>query len=449
MGKLNNSLNILQISTVDIAGGAERVAWNLFREYRRYGHRPWLAVGRKNSADPNVIEIPNDIYRNFWARFWRKVAFRVKRLDGKLKGAWRMYRLLTWFAEPEREVARTMGIEDFVFPGTLYLLKLLPEPPDVIHYHNLHGGYFDLRALSWLSKRVSAVLTLHDAWLLSGHCAHSLDCKRWKAGCGQCPYLTAYPPIKRDRTAYNWRRKRDIYAKSQLYISTPSHWLMHKVEQSILAPAILEAKVIPNGVNLTVFHPGDQREARATLGVPQDAKVLLFVGNATRSNTWKNYALLKVAVGRVAERLSKHRVILICLGEEQKPVRVGRAELRFIGYQKDLATVVRFYQAADIYLHAAKADTFPNTILEALACGKPVVATAVGGIPEQVEDGINGFLVSSRDAEAMAACIEQLLSDDGLRYKFSLAAMEAAHCRFDLNRQVNDYLEWYKEILGR
>ena len=61
-----------------------------------------------------------------------------------------------------------------------------------------------------------------------------------------------------------------------------------------------------------------------------------------------------------------------------------------------------YYQAADIYIHAAKADTFPNVVLEALACGLPVVATAVGGIPEQIDHERTGFLVPPGDAAGMA-----------------------------------------------
>jgi glycosyltransferase involved in cell wall biosynthesis len=326
-------------------------------------------------------------------------------------------------------------------------LDLPPERPDIVHCHNLHGSYFDLRALPWLSQQVPTILTLHDAWLLSGHCAHSFDCERWKTGCGDCPDLTIYPAIKRDATAYNWQRKRDIYKKSRLYIATPSHWLMRKVKQSILAPAIVEARVIPYGVDLTIFHPGDRREARAALGIPQGAKMLLFVSHATRSNPWKDYATLEAAVERVAERLPDERIILVCLGEERKSGSIERAEVWFIGYRKDPATVARFYQAADIYLHAAKADTFPNTVLEAIACGTPVVATAVGGIPEQGEVGVTGFLVSPGDAQAMAESIIMILTDDTLRVRLGYSAAENAQKHFDLNRLVDDYVGWYREIL--
>ena len=192
---------------------------------------------------------------------------------------------------------------------------------------------------------------------------------------------TISPAINRDATAYNWRQKRTVFANSRLLVATPSQWLMHKVEQSILASAILEAQVIPNGVDLAVFHSSDQRGARGALDIPDDAKILLFVGYNIGSNPWKDYITLEATVKLVAERLQTERVILVCLGEEQQPEHIGKAEVRFIGFQHNPAKVARYYQAADLYLHASKANTFPTTVLEALACGTPVVATAVGGNP--------------------------------------------------------------------
>src|SRR5207249_2562667 len=129
-------------------------------------------------------------------------------------------------ADPAARIDYHLGREDFRFPGTRELLSLTPEPPDVFHAHNLHGGYFDLRLLPALSRRSPFVLTLHDAWLLSGHCAHSLDCERWLGGCGACPDLSLYPAVKRDATAQNWQQKRRIYADARLHVATPSRWLM-------------------------------------------------------------------------------------------------------------------------------------------------------------------------------------------------------------------------------
>jgi glycosyltransferase involved in cell wall biosynthesis len=444
-------IRILQVSTSDGRGGAEKVAYNLHRAYRARGYPAWLAVGYKQTDDEHVLVIPNDACRGPWARFWARVGRMLNPFVGWVKGAGRLQRWISGgIGRPRRLWTLLRGHEDFDFPGTWRLLDLLPERPDIVHCHNLHGDYFDLRALPWLSRQVPVVLTLHDAWLLSGHCAHSFDCERWKTGCGQCPDLSIYPAVKRDATAYNWQRKRDIYAQSRLYMATPSRWLMRKVEQSILAPAVQEARVIPNGIDLSVFHPAEDRRAvRAALGLPPDAKVLLFAANGIRRSLWRDFEMMRAAVARVAERMGGQAVLFLALGDDAPPEHIGRATVQFVPYQKDPKVVARYYQAADVYVHAARADTFPNVVLEALACGTPVVATAVGGIPEQVGDGVTGFLVGPGDAEAMAAAVVALLADEALRKRFGENAAQEARKRFDLDRQVSEYIEWYQGIVER
>nr|WP_292491037.1 glycosyltransferase [Methanoculleus sp. 10] len=104
--------------------------------------------------------------------------------------------------------------------------------------------------------------------------------------------------------------------------------------------------------------------------------------------------------------------------------------------------------AADLYLHPARAETFPNTVLEALACGTPVVASAVGGIPEQIVEGRTGCLVPVGDARAMAGRVLDLLADERLRLRMGrLAAGDAAR-RFGRERMVGEYLAFYDEILS-
>jgi len=442
-------LRILQVSTADRQGGAERVAWNLFTGYRMRGHASWLAVGVKHSNDPDVLVIPNPELRGGWYHFFRNISLRLqKEEEGSPRAAKPLSRLAGIMAEPATRLTIYRGVEDFHFPGTSRLLRLTDTHPDVLHAHNLHGAYFDLRKLPQLSRQVPMMLTLHDAWLLSGHCAHSFDCQRWKTGCGHCPDLTIYPAVERDATAYNWRRKRDIFARSQLYVATPSRWLMRKVEQSMLAPAVREARVVPNGVDLNFFHPSDRQEARSKLGIPRDAKVLLAVGVSVRESIWRDYRTLREVMARLSERRQEQDLLLIALGEEGPPERVGRAEIRFVRFREDVAEVAHYYQAADICVHAARVDTFPVSVLESLACGTPVVATAVGGIPEQVEDSRTGFLVPSGDAEAMATRITQLLQNGDRMRSMRQEAAESARGRFGLDRQVETYLDWYHEVLG-
>lgn len=390
--------------------------------------------------DAHVLQLPNAASWDTWGRVWAGLGKNL--LKQHRSGADMAYRIAT-LSNPRRFIDYLQGIEDYNAPSTHHLVDLPPERPDVVHLHNLHGGYFDLRALAELSQQVPVVVTLHDAWLLSGHCAHSFDCERWRSGCGSCPDLHIYPAVRRDATAYNWRRKGNIYARSALYVATPCHWLMDKVQQSMLQPAIVRARVIPNGVDTKVFHPDDKQLARAELGLPPDARICLFVGHGIRNNMWKDYAMIEAAI----RELGDSDVYCLCLGETGDTQHVGAATIRFIEPQHDPRQIARYYQAADVYLHAARADTFPTVVLEALACGTPVIATAVGGIPEQIEDGQTGFLVISGDSVMMAARLRSLLADDEVRCRMGVAAACVARERFNMQRMIDEYIHWYHEIV--
>lgn len=458
-----NDKSILQISTADQSGGAERVAWSLFQAYRQRGLQSWLAVGRKHSNNPDVYMIPNDAHRSAWTRFWRAIGNRLTPYVSDVRGAWQLRTLLYGIGQPRWWLDIRRGYEDFNYPGTRELLSILPQHPDIVHCHNLHGEFFDLRVLPWLNQQLPVILTLHDAWLLSGHCAHSFDCERWKTGCGNCPDLTIPPAIQRDKTAYNWQRKQLIFSQSRLYVATPSRWLMQKVEQSMLTQGIIGTRTIPNGIDLSIFQSANRVAVRTKLGIPRNAKVILFVANTIRRNIWKDYQTMYMAIHQVAEHLPDLNVLFIALGEKALTKQIGRAVVRFIPYQKDPKDVARYYQAADIYLHAARIDNFPTTVLEALASGLPVIATAVGGIPEQIRslklegssldvksyppNKATGILVPAQDAQQMAIAIEWLASDETLSRQLGKNAASDARDRFNLDRQVDEYLKWYEEII--
>jgi len=245
-------LRILQVSTLDRGGGAEQVAWNLHQAYRARGHDAWLAVGFKQSSDDRVLTIGQPSLppigqsslppigrpplppmgrsslppigrsslppmgrsslprRGSWAWWCQGLSNHLQPWDGRLRGVGRVRHYLRDLADGWEGLGRRVGLEDFRHPASRALLSLPPERPDIVQAHNLHGRYFDLRYLAPLSRQVPVVLTLHDAWLLSGNCAHSFACDRWLNGCGQCPDIGIYPGLPRDATAWNWRRKRAI-----------------------------------------------------------------------------------------------------------------------------------------------------------------------------------------------------------------------------------------------
>lgn len=440
---------ILQVSPLDVGGGAQQIAWNLFQELRRLGLESWMAVGKQSSKDPQIYEVPKTRVVGLWADFCYSLANFLTPLAGKVRGTLRLQMFIRRLAAGADYAAFLRGQEDFHFPGSWRLLQQAPfspgKSPDIIHFHNLHGGYIDPRVLVKFSNELPVMITMHDAWLLSGNCAHSLGCERWKIGCGSCPDISIYPGLKVDSTHLNWQRKRAIFDQSRLYIAAPCQWLLDEVRQSILAPALIEGRVIPNGVDTSIFYPGDQVNARESLDLPKDIPIILFVANGIKGNLFKDYETFRTAASLIGEMINSP-VHLVALGDDGVPEQLGHLCLQFVPRLNDPEKVAQYYRAADMYLHAAKAETFPNTILEAMACGLPVIASNVGGIPEQVIDGQTGLLVPPRNAELMASAVKYLLDNPILAKKLGDAAVSRVQELFTQDQMVQKYLAWYREI---
>ena len=120
--------------------------------------------------------------------------------------------------------------------------------------------------------------------------------------------------------------------------------------------------------------------------------------------------------------------------------------IHFVPFAQDPATVVRYYQAADVYLHPAKAENFPLAVLEAMACSLPVVASDAGGIPEIVVHGETGYLFENGDPKSLAAAATLLLEDTTLLQGMAASGRERIVRLFAFPLQSDRYLEWYNSL---
>ncbi len=413
----SHPLRILQLNTADIQGGAAKVARTLHSLYLDSGHDAYMAVG--------VAQQPNE---------------RIRTLDNRRKNN------PTWLARGVLQ--RTLGWQDISYPGSHRLPTLFPEGWDILHAHNLHCFYFDLSALPALARRAPVVLTMHDMWAITGHCAYALECTRWRTGCGHCPDLERYQPIRTDGTRFNWQRKKRLFAASDLWITAPAQWLLDLLDDSLLAGR--PQKLIPNGINTQLFHPASRQEARRQLGLPQEGSILLFVADPT--SVYKDFGTLRQAVDQLFQTLpARQRPTLLVLGADRENRAVDwetvGEHIRAFPFTPDENRVALYYQAADVLAHAARAEVLPLSILEAMACGCAVVASDVGGIGEEVVHGETGLLVPSGNVEAMAAALHALLTDPDRAAQMGLAGRARVEAHFDRRNMAAAYLRFYDEVL--
>ncbi len=442
------SLRVVQVSTSDTGGGAERIAADLHVASLARGMKSTLAVGHRFGDIERTVLIPNDARRSAWTRAWLRLAPDSASIFASRGSASRLWRrAVKSIAEPDRAVRRLGGYEDFAYPGTPAIPVLGGGRADVLHLHNLHGGYFDLRCLPSLTVSTPTVLTAHDTWLASGHCAYAIDCQRWLEGCGDCPTLWTPPSISRDRSAENLRLKRKIYQASRVHLVGPSKWVLSELERSAFAEAVIDVHHIPNGVDQHVFRPAPSgiAAAKAALGVPSGALVIVFSA-ANQASPYKDFATIEAALPRIVESVANHSLVLFALGGLPAGQTVPGARVVSVPYSPDPRHVAAHLQAADLAVHMARAENHPLAILEAQSCGVPVVASRVGGIPETLVDGATGLLVDPGDITGLAQAASALLVDDTRRRTMSAEAQAYASRYFGLDRMVDEYVALYERL---
>jgi glycosyltransferase involved in cell wall biosynthesis len=209
----------------------------------------------------------------------------------------------------------------------------------------------------------------------------------------------------------------------------------------------VDARVIYPGIDLKIFRPGDRLQARAELGLPQEARILLFVAHRARRNPWKDYTLLKQMIERVRERVNGEVILLIVGDPASNTLSVDQGVWLAppVNTSLHLAT---YYRAADIYVHATHVETFGLTLAEAMASGIPIVATRTAAIPELVNDEETGFLAAPHDVESMTSRVVEMLRNTEQRHEMGVRALQVSK-RFDVNRTIDAYLDWYSEILAQ
>ena len=415
-------MKVLHLSTHDTFGGAAKAAYRLHRGLLGAGVDSGMQVAWRSSADETVRAMKDS-----------RGLTRARRFIRRVRARWRL-KLASRPAEAELfNPARTaFGAE---------LLQELP-PLDVIHLHWVAQLVDVPTVLPALAERGSIVWTLHDMNPLTGGCHYAGDCEGFLERCGRCPQLGSRRDNDLSRRV--WRQKDRALSQigdHRLHIVAPSEWMADLARRSSLMGRF-DVTVIPNGVDTELFRPADPQAARQALGIPAEARVVLFTSHRL-DNRRKGLSELIAALARIADI---DNLTLLTLGEGRADLPPGVA-WQHVGPFDDERDVAAVYTAADVLAVPSAEDNLPNTILEAQACGCPVVAFAAGGVGEAIEPGRTGLLAPAGDVPAFSDVLRELLLDDRRREEMSAACRKSAERRFSLQTVANRYTDLYQRLL--
>ncbi|MDD5247874.1 MAG: glycosyltransferase family 4 protein [Rhodocyclaceae bacterium] len=407
-------MKVLTINASDIQGGAARAAYRIHHALRSVGVDSTMLVDVATAGDWTVQG------RN------SKAARALARIRPHLGGV--VVRLL--------RTGNPIIHSPAILPsGRLKVINA--SDANIVHLHWVQNEMLSVADIGQLQKPV--VWTLHDMWAFCG-AEHYTSDTRWRVGYrhdNRPSYESGF-----DLNRWAWLRKRK-YWQHLMHVVTPSRWLADCVRQSALMRD-WPVTAIPNPIDTQRWRPIDQALARELLDLPNEVPLLLFGAMGGEGDPRKGFDLLQGALRYLRGEIQGLELVVFGQLKPSDPPDLG-FPVHYAGYVHDDLSLRALYSAADVFILPSRQDNLPNTGVEALACGTPVVAFDVCGMPDIVSHKKTGYLAAAFDKEDLASGILWCLRDAIRLTKLRANARADAVSRFSNQVIASQYCNLYSK----
>lgn len=333
----------------------------------------------------------------------------------------------------------------FSFPLFGTTPKTLVENADVVYIHWINSGFLGWKSFEKiLCSNKKIFIVLHDMWYMTGGCHHSFSCLKYQLKCEKCPMITK-KTFSFDFALYEFTRKSRLYLKHSDNVTfvTPSKWLTSCALQSFL----LHEKpilTIPNLVDINLYKPIDNSDniKKYIIG-GTSKKVIAFCAESGINNPYKGFKYLEEAICILENKyIDSEKLTLLIIGSKNSDIQKKiKTECVFIDRIVDDISMSFLFNSMDVFVSPSLAEAFGQTLLEAISCGTPVVGFNVGGIPDIIQHGYNGYLAGYCNSEELAFYIYQTLTapDNSLKKNARVSALN-----FSSDNIVKKHVEAWK-----
>lgn len=420
------NLKVLHLNVTDAGGGVGKAAFRLHRLLNNRGVDSWMLVDHKFTADEKVIPTASGFVSKLYSRFRSNFDKLPSKLSGTQHWEYASFNFL-----PNPAVRR-------------WIRRL---QPDILHLHWIGDGYLPLQYFPELSD-IPTLATLHGRWLFNGaQHLHSDQSVRFVEGFRRDNRDNLDSGIDVDR--WVWERKLKCFESNPFEVVALSEWMQRDAARSVLLKN-RAIHLVPNGLDLSLFHPVAVNEARSKLGLPQARKLVLFGANFATQDRNKGYFDFVEAIQFLETRKHSEFEVVVFGSDRPSGEMPFQTPIHFLGYLKNESDLVNAYSACDCFVLPSHQDNLPNTVMESLACGTPCVAYNVGGVSDMVENSRNGYLVPPRDTSSLAESILRLLSLNAPNIaSFSNHAVAKIEKEFDQEKQVEKMIITYDSVVKR
>lgn len=409
-------IKVWHLNYSDIYGGAARAAYRIHKALLSDGVFSSMHVMRAKSDDPTVYGPSNN--------FKKAVSLLRSYLGSLVKN----------IVHTNNPTIHSAAMIPSRWPAIIN-----KSGADIINLHWITGEMMSVKDIAKIDK--PCVWTLHDMWAFSG-AEHIVNNERWIEG-----YTAENRPDDEkgiDINRWTWNRKKKHW-RNKIQIVVPSEWLARCVRSSKLMKD-WPVEVIPNALDTKIWFPAEKSVSRSLLKVDKDVPLIVFGAFDGTRDPNKGFDLLMSALNRLKNLYPDLHIIVF---GERKPGRVYENGLNIIyrGHFYDDISLRVIYSAADAVIVPSRQEAFGQTAVEAMACGKPVVAFKTGGLPEIISHKKTGWLAEAFDTEDLANGIAWILEDESRAEKMGMAARLFAKKHFSAEVISKSYQNLYQRIL--
>jgi glycosyltransferase involved in cell wall biosynthesis len=420
-------MKIAIISTFEYLGGASIAARRLCKGLRQIGENAVMLVRDKKTNQDFVYKVvPTAAHFEEKQLVFKKIQHQyVDRNRSDLSN--------TWFSLP--------------YPGYDIVNTELIAEADVINLHWVAGFQSVENVAKLLKLGKPVVWTLHDENPYTGGCHYTAGCKKYRENCENCKQL------KDDRYQlpfHIFNNKMNLW-QGNLTVTTPSRWLGQNAKQSKLF-GNRRVEVIPNSLETGLFKPENKTEAKKKVGINPKTFTLLFGAHTSNEKRKGFYKLLEAMKYCLKDHEFKKMadagtVQITTFGPPQEDLEELGIRIESSGFQHDANKLATLYSAADIFVLPSLEDNLPNTMLEAMACGTPVVSFKIGGMPDVIENGENGYMATCFDSNELGECILKMLREQDRRKIMNQKCRRLIEDRFQLKHQAVRFRQLFEELI--
>jgi len=309
---------------------------------------------------------------------------------------------------------------------------------DVVHMHNIHGGFFSLPHIIKNSFGIPIIWTLHDMWALTGGCCFPYDCSAYLTGCSK----QVGAPCHYKRAQELWCSKQKLYQSRQLQLVVPSLSMLDLVRKSPLTQS-LPVDYVPFGIDLQVFHPVDKTAVKRKLGIPVDDLVVGF-----RATTDRQKGLQYVT--ECLKELKTDRGISLLVLNQSGLVDVLKESYNVVelGWISDQSQMAATYNAMDVFLMPSTVETFGLMAMESMACAVPVIAFENTVLVDTLFAPVGGITVPHGNVVALHQALSRAVEDEVYRKGIGLNALALARKHYDKDVYLDRMIEMYNRVVN-